>query len=109
METRACMDGAHRGNGCSRWLLPQGTQANVGLTPPTLEWVVTNDETNEQQTFAGSGSIQASQGDAFLVTLKAKDPEGLLRITISSNVGWSCSSGDMARMWAPRSGWRTNT
>jgi hypothetical protein len=83
---------------------PRVPRPTSDSTPPTLEWVVTNDETNEQQTFAGSGSVQASQGDSFLVTLKAKDPEGILQITISSNVGWGCSSGDLGQNVGPSLG-----
>jgi hypothetical protein len=73
-------------------------------TPPTLQWVITDEDTNEQQTFSGSGSIQTTQGKSYQVVLKAIDPQGIFRITISSSFGYSCSGGGIGQQVGPSLG-----
>ena len=77
---------------------------NSDSTSPTLEWVVTNDGTNEQQVFQGGGSINTAQGTTFTVTLKARDPEGVHEIRLGGSSQWSCQSGDIGQNVGPSLG-----
>ena len=54
-------------------------------TPPALEWVVRNSDTNASQTFTGNGTVNAKRGDFYKVTLKAIDPEGVHEITLGGS------------------------
>lgn len=66
-------------------------------TPPTLEWVVRNADTNVSQTFTGSGTVNAKRGEFYKVTLKAIDPQGVHDILLGGSASWTCSSGAVAQ------------
>jgi hypothetical protein len=66
-------------------------------TPPKLEWVVRNSDTNVSQTFNGNGTVNAKHGDFYKVTLKAIDPEGVHEITLGGAATWTCLSGDVGQ------------
>ena len=70
-------------------------------TPPTLRWSVFNNETRTTQEIAGSGTVNAKQGESFRVTLFADDPQGIHEITLGSSTSWSCSSGDVGQNHGP--------
>jgi hypothetical protein len=66
-------------------------------TPPKLEWVVRNADTNVSQTFNGSGTVNAKRGESYKVTLKAIDPEGIHEITLGGSASWTCASGSVGQ------------
>jgi hypothetical protein len=66
-------------------------------TPPRLEWIVRNTNTNVSQTFNGSGTVNAKRGELFKVTLKAIDPEGVHEITLGGSASWTCTSGSVGQ------------
>ena len=82
-------------------LLPAGTcktpKPASDSTPPKLEWVVRNADTNVSQTFSGSGTVNAKRGEVYKVTLKAIDPEGVHEITLGGSATWTCSAGSVAQ------------
>lgn len=66
-------------------------------TPPSLEWVVRNTDTNVSQTFNGNGTVQAKRGEFYQVTLKAIDPQGIHEITLGGSASWTCLSGSIGQ------------
>jgi hypothetical protein len=66
-------------------------------TPPQLEWVVRNADTNVSQTFSGSGTVNAKRGEIYKVTLKAIDPQGVHEITLGGAASWTCASGSVGQ------------
>ena len=82
-------------------LLPAATcktpKPTSDSTPPKLEWVVRNTDTNVSQTFSGSGTVNAKRGEFYKVTLKAIDPEGVHEITLGGSASWTCLSGSVGQ------------
>jgi len=72
-------------------------KAKSDSTPPKLEWVVRNADTNVSQTFNGSGTVNAKRGESYKVTLKAIDPEGIHEITLGGSSSWTCVSGSVGQ------------
>jgi len=70
-------------------------------TAPLLKWTVNNTSTSETKEIAGSGTIQATVGHHFTVTLKAEDPQGIHEITISVSTGWQCVQGNLQKNAGP--------
>lgn len=66
-------------------------------TPPSLEWVVRNTDTNVSQTFSGNGTVQARRGEVYQVTLKAIDPQGVHEISLGGSASWTCVSGGVGQ------------
>jgi hypothetical protein len=67
------------------------------FTPPSLEWVVRNTDTNVSQTFNGNGTVQAKHGESYQVTLKAIDPQGIHEITLGGSASWTCLGGSLGQ------------
>jgi hypothetical protein len=66
-------------------------------TPPTLNWHVENRTTSTASDYAGSGSVTGKKGDEFRVTLTAKDPEGIHKITMGGGYTRSCIDGNIGQ------------
>jgi hypothetical protein len=66
-------------------------------TPPTLNWHVENRTTSTASDYAGSGTVTGKKGDEFRVTLTAKDPEGIQKITLGGGYTRSCVSGGLGQ------------
>src|SRR5262252_5204462 len=66
-------------------------------TPPSLNWHVENLTTSVAADYAGSGTVTGKKGDEFRVTLTAKDPEGIQKITMGGGYTRSCRSGDLGQ------------
>lgn len=77
------------------------TAPRSDATPPTLEWVVTNrtpgPSLNAQVRFNGSGTVNARRGEEYLVTLNARDPQGIHRIELGGAGEYACRSGSVVR------------
>lgn len=65
-------------------------------TPPALEWVVTNrtqgSAFNTQIRINGTGTVNARRGEEYLVTLNARDPQGVKRIELGGSGEYGCGN-----------------
>jgi hypothetical protein len=67
-------------------------------TPPTLTWHVENRTQSTAADYPATGAtITGAKGDEFRVTLTAKDPEGIHKITEGGGYVRSCISGDLGQ------------
>jgi hypothetical protein len=67
-------------------------------TPPELTWHVENLTKNTTADFPATGAtVTGAKGDGFRVTLTAKDPEGIHKITMGGGYVRGCRSGDVAQ------------
>lgn len=82
--------------GCAK--VPKPTSDS---TPPTLTWSVYNQNTSTTVQINGSGTLNAKSGESYRVTLTANDPQGIHEITLGSNTGWQCVSGNIAQSAGP--------
>jgi hypothetical protein len=68
---------------------------------PTLEWVVTNKSSgpahNTQVRINGSGTVNAKRGEEYAVTLNARDPEGIRKITLGGAGSYGCQGGGIGQ------------
>jgi hypothetical protein len=58
-------------------------------TSPKLEWVVLDKSTDEQTTVL-EGKLNEPLNAHLVITLKAKDPEGVSRIRLEQATSWRC-------------------
>lgn len=71
-------------------------------TPPSLIWVIVNENDNETTEIKGNATIPAYIGDRYRVTLKAEDPEGVHEISLGGETYWGCQgSGGLAQKSGP--------
>jgi hypothetical protein len=61
-------------------------------TSPTLRWHVENRTTSAVSDHIGQGTVAGKKGEEFRVTLIAKDPEGIQKITMGGGYQKGCSS-----------------
>jgi hypothetical protein len=66
-------------------------------TPPTLTWHVENRTQNTSTDINGTGSVTGKKGDDFRVTLTAKDPQGIQKITMGGGYTKSCKKGSLGQ------------
>jgi hypothetical protein len=71
--------------------------ASRDSTPPTLAWHVENRTTHTSSEFAGSGKLDGTQDDDFVVTLTAADPEGIRDIYLGGESSLSCASDSIGQ------------
>ncbi len=77
-------------------------------TPPALRWHVINKADNSTKDISGSGTLNAQNGDFFVVTLFAEDPQGIHKIGVSWDASWKCSNGSTAQSEGPSLGGRNS-
>ncbi len=74
--------------GCENEKVPKPSSDS---TLPTLRWHVENRNTGAVTDHYGSGVVTGKKGDYYRVTLFAKDPEGIYKITIGAGTQKGCS------------------
>ncbi len=77
--------------GCENVKVPKPSSDS---TLPTLHWHVENRTTSTVTDHVGSGTVAGKKGDDFRVTLTAKDPEGIQKITMGGGYSKGCASTD---------------
>ena|SRR6266498_1964585 len=66
-------------------------------TPPRLQWVVRNANTNVSHTFNGTATMNVRHGTLFHITLNAIDRQGIHEITLGAHATWTCRSGNLGQ------------
>jgi hypothetical protein len=78
------------------WLVFSCTQETINSsrdsTPPTLAWHVENRTTQTTSDFSGSGKLNGTRDDDFLVTLTAADPQGIRDTFLGGESSLNCAS-----------------
>src|SRR3954454_24068095 len=66
-------------------------------TPPRLQWVVRNANTNVSHTFNGTATMNVRRGTLFHITLNAIDRQCIHKITLGAHATWPCRSGNLGQ------------
>jgi hypothetical protein len=70
-------------------------------TVPELRWVVRNRNTGRELELVGNATLDVREGESVVVMFKGIDREGLHRLSLGIDSGWSCTNDSEGQQVTP--------